>query len=63
MVTWDMVQQLVRILMQFVAGALVTNGTLTQEVATQLTGAVLSFAGVLWWVLWEKKRAAELAKK
>lgn len=56
MVTWDMIQQLVRILMQFVGGALVSKGILTEEIAAQMSGAVLSLAGVAWWLLWNRKR-------
>lgn len=56
-ITWDSVQQIVRILLQFFAGSLVSSGVITQEMSTTLVGAVLSLGGVLWWVLWERNRA------
>lgn len=56
MVSLDMVQQLVRIIMQFVGGTLVARGVLTEEVAAQLAGAVLSLSGVAWWLIWNRKR-------
>ena len=55
-VTWDMIQQLVRILMQFVGGTLVAKGVITEEIAAQLSGAVLSLASVAWWLLWNRSR-------
>ena len=53
---WDTIQQLIRILMQFVGGYLVSKGILTEEVVAQLTGAVLSFAGVIWWFFWDRTK-------
>jgi hypothetical protein len=55
---WDSAQQLLRILLQIGAGALVSKGILTEEMAATATGAVLSLAGVVWWAYWNRKRAA-----
>lgn len=55
--TWDTVQQLVRIVMQVAAGYLIGRGLLSEEMATTLTGGVLSLANVAWWLLWERRRA------
>lgn len=55
---WDTAQQLFRILLQAAAGALVSKGILTEEMAATASGAVLSLAGVAWWVLWNRKREA-----
>ena len=55
---WDSAQQLLRILLQVGAGALVSKGILTEEMAATATGAVLSLAGVAWWAYWNRKRAA-----
>ncbi len=55
---WDTVQQFVRIIMQVLAGMLVSKGIITAEMGVSLSGAVLSLAGIAWWVLWDRKRAA-----
>ena len=56
--TWDSLQQLLRISIQMLAGALVTKGYLNEDMATQLVGGVMSLAGVAWWVYWNNKRPA-----
>ena len=53
---WQTIQQLVRIIMQVIAGALVSRGYLTEEIGATLTGGVLSMVSVGWWVFWERKR-------
>lgn len=53
---WDTVQQLLRMAFQFGGGLLVANGFLTEDMAAQATGALLSLAGVAWWAFWNKKR-------
>ena len=54
---WDTIQQLVRIIMQVVAGMLVSKGVLTEEMGVTLTGAVVSLGSVAWWVIWQRHRA------
>jgi hypothetical protein len=54
--TWDTVQQLVRIIMQIAAGFLVQRGLLTEEMALTLVGSGVSILGVLWWMLWDRTR-------
>lgn len=58
MITWDKAQQLVRIGLQLAAGALVQQGVITADMATTGVGAALSLAGIVWWVIWDRKRAA-----
>jgi hypothetical protein len=53
---WDTVQQVIRLAMQFAGGWLVSKGILTEELAAQLAGGILSVSAVLWWVFWEKNR-------
>ena len=53
---WNTIQQLVRIVLQFGAGVLVTNGVITSEMQTTLVGALMSIAGVVWWIVWERNR-------
>lgn len=53
---WDTVQQFIRIVMQVLAGMLVSRGYITAEMGVTLSGAVLSLAGIAWWVFWDKKR-------
>lgn len=53
--TWDSIQQLIRILMQIFSGWLIGQGYLTEEMTVTLTGGVLSLANVVWWLLWNRK--------
>lgn len=55
---WDSVQQLIRIIAQIGAGALVSRGLITEDIATQLTGGIMSLAMVAWWIFWNNKRSA-----
>jgi hypothetical protein len=54
--TWDTVQQLVRIIMQIAAGFLVQRGLITEAMSTTLVGSVLSLGGIAWWMLWDRTR-------
>ena len=53
---WNTIQQFVRIVLQFGAGVFVTNGVITSEMQTTLVGALMSLAGVVWWIVWERNR-------
>lgn len=59
---WNSIQQLVRIVAQLAAGALVNHGVITQDLATGGVGAVVSIAAIVWWVVWEGKRVEESKK-
>ncbi len=52
---WNTVQQLLRILLQFGSGVLISKGVLTEEMAVTLTGGLISVASVVWWAVWNKK--------
>ncbi|AVH44023.1 hypothetical protein [Agrobacterium tumefaciens] len=52
---WNTVQQLLRILLQFGSGVLISKGVLTEEMAVTLTGGLISVASVVWWIVWNKK--------
>lgn len=52
---WNTVQQLLRILLQFGSGVLISKGVLTEEMAVTLTGGIISVASVVWWAVWNKK--------
>lgn len=56
--TWDTIQQLLRILMQVVAGMLVSKGLITSEMGVTLTGAIVSLGSIAWWVFWQRGRSA-----
>ena len=60
--TWDTVQQLVRIILQIGAGALVQRGWITEDMATTVIGSVLSIGGVIWWAVWQSGRPADPPK-
>lgn len=53
---WSTIQQLIRVLAQFAGGVLVSNGVLTEDLATSGVGAVVSLSAIIWWVFWENKR-------
>jgi hypothetical protein len=53
---WNTIQQLIRVLAQFAGGVLVSNGYLTEDLATSGVGAVMSIAAIVWWVFWDSKR-------
>ncbi|MBN8930362.1 MAG: hypothetical protein J0G97_00040 [Rhizobium pusense] len=52
---WNTVQQLLRILLQFGSGVLISKGVLTEEMAVTLTGGLISVASVVWWIAWNKR--------
>jgi hypothetical protein len=54
--TWDTVQQVLRIVLNAAGAFLIGKGYLTEEMSVTLIGGVLSIGSVLWWALWEKKR-------
>lgn len=53
---WDTAQQFVRIIMQVLAGMLVSKGIITAEMGVTLTGAVISLSGIAWWAMWDRFR-------
>jgi hypothetical protein len=56
--TWDTVQQFVRIVIQFAAGWLASRGIIEASMVETIVGAALSLGGVAWWALWQRKRIA-----
>lgn len=54
--TWDSIQQVVRILLYALAGGLVTKGFLTEEMLNTAIGGVLAIGSAVWWFVWERKR-------
>jgi hypothetical protein len=50
--TWDTVQQFVRICLGWLAAFLVARGKLDPANAETLTGALLGVAQVGWWYFW-----------
>lgn len=53
--TWDSVQQIIRIVLQFLSGLLVGKGILDATNAEIFSGALLSLASVAWWFVWNRK--------
>lgn len=62
---WDYAQQIVRILLQILAGMLYQRGYITEDMSQQLVAAGLSLAGIAWWAVWANKTnsAVKIAKK
>jgi hypothetical protein len=56
--TWDSIQQVLRILLNAAGGVLIGKGYLTEEMSTTLVGALLSIGSVSWWFFWERNRTA-----
>jgi hypothetical protein len=56
--TWDSVQQVLRILLNAGGGLLVGKGYLTEDMLTTLVGALLSLGSVGWWFIWDRNRTA-----
>lgn len=56
--TWDTVQQVLRIVLNAVGAFLIGKGYLTEEMSVTLIGGVLSIGSVLWWMFWQKGREA-----
>lgn len=56
--TWDSIQQVLRILLNAAGGVLIGKGYLTEETSTALIGGVLSVGSVIWWFIWDRGRVA-----
>ena len=54
---WEMIQGIVRHILTFGGGFLVTNGTLGQSEVEAGVGAIITLAGIVWSVLNKKKAA------
>jgi hypothetical protein len=54
--TWDTVQQLVRIIMQIAAGWMLNKGWITADMVNTLVGALVSVGGIIWWAAWQRTR-------
>ena len=57
--SWDNIQQLVRILAYGAAGWLVNAGHLDPSNGETLGGALLGLASVAWWWFWNRKQTAK----
>jgi len=49
--TWDSIQQVLRIVLNAAGGVLIGKGYLTEEMSTTLIGGLLSIGSVAWWAL------------
>jgi hypothetical protein len=56
--TWDSVQQVLRIILNAGGAYLVGKGVVTEEMSVTLVGGLLSVGSVMWWIFWDKNRAA-----
>lgn len=53
---WNSIQQMVRIVMQIVAGFLAGQGIITESMTETVIGAGVSLAAIAWWIVWERHR-------
>lgn len=58
MVSWDSVQQVVRMIIGWVGMYLVGKGMLTNEMAETFTGGLFMLVQVGWWLYWNNQRPA-----
>jgi hypothetical protein len=58
MINWETISGLVRHLLTFGGGFLVTNGTISNDELGLAVGAVITLGGIAWSVLAKKKPAA-----
>ena len=56
--TWDSIQQVLRIVFNAIGGILVGKGYLTEDMSTTLIGALLSLGSGGWWFFWQRGRTA-----
>ena len=56
--TWDSIQQVLRIVFNAIGGILVGKGYLTEDMSTTLIGALLSLGSVGWWFFLQRGRTA-----
>jgi hypothetical protein len=54
--TWDSIQQVLRIVLNALGAFLVGKGVVTEDMVPTLVGGVLSVSSVLWWALWQRHR-------
>lgn len=55
--TWDSIQQVLRILLNGLGAFLVGKGVVTEAMVPTLVGGILSVGSVMWWALWQRHRA------
>jgi hypothetical protein len=56
--TWDTIQQVLRIVLNALGGILIGKGYLSEEMSVTLVGGILSVGSVLWWMFWDRSRSA-----
>ena len=56
--TWDDIQQIIRIVAYAISGFLVSAGQLDPAHGETLGGALLGLASVGWWWFWNRKKPA-----
>lgn len=54
--TWDQVQQLVRIILYAIGGYFLGDGVVQGEAFQGAVGGVLSVGSFIWWWVWERDR-------
>lgn len=60
---WDLLQQMARILLNFIGGFLIARGIMTDEIYQEFSGAIMSLISVGWWMYWHtNKLTASVAK-
>jgi hypothetical protein len=54
--SWENVQQIVRIVLYWASGHLVTSGQLDPTNAETLVGGILAIISVIWWWVWNRQQ-------
>lgn len=56
--TWDTIQQVVRIILYSIGAALLGKGVADGAQFQALLGGLMNVGAFLWWWFWDKKRTA-----
>lgn len=54
--TWESIQQVLRIVLYAVGGYFLGEGVTQGEMFTQAVGGVLAVGSFIWWAVWERNR-------
>jgi len=55
--TWDTLQQVIRIVLYSVGGYFLGDGVVDSEVYQAAIGGVLAVGAFVWWFFWERNRS------
>jgi len=60
--SWETTQQIIRIVLQIIAGAMVSRGMMDQGLVTEFVGAGISIVSLIWWAVFDHRRKVLVAE-